>query len=183
MNEMGFTVEEYFNNYKKSLEVASQPNKALGKKVTLLTKPKKYANENPQTLTDGALGGSNFYANWLGFEGNHLEAVIDLETATELSSVSTAFLQVSNHIVFFPKSVSYYYSNNNKSFIKLGTIKNDAPLSKTSKINDIKYFNLEFSKVKARYIKIEAENINEAPYWHHAAGLPSWIFADEILIN
>jgi hypothetical protein len=183
MNEMGFTVEEYFNNYKKSLEVASQPNKALGKKVTLLTKPKKYANENPQTLTDGALGGSNFYANWLGFEGNHLEAVIDLETATELSSVSTAFLQVSNHIVFFPKSVSYYYSNNNKSFIKLGTIKNDAPLSKTSKINDIKYFNLEFSKVKARYIKIEAENMNEAPYWHHAAGLPSWIFADEILIN
>jgi hypothetical protein len=183
MNEMGFTVEEYYNGYKKSLEVATQPNKAIGKKVTLLTKPKKYANEDPQTLTDGALGGSNFYANWLGFEGNHLEAIIDLDTATPVSSISTAFLQVSNHIVFFPKNVSYYYSNDNKNFVKLGTIKNDAPLTKSSKINDIKYFNLEFSKVKARYIKIVAENMNEAPYWHHAAGLPSWVFADEVLIN
>lgn len=183
MNEMGFTVEEYFNGYKKSLEVATQPNKAIGKKVTLLTKPKKYANEDPQTLTDGALGGSNFYANWLGFEGNHLEAIIDLDTATTVSSVSTAFLQVSNHIVFFPKSVSYYFSNDNKNFVKLGTLKNDEPLSKTSKVNDIKYFTLEFSKVNARYIKIVAENMNEAPYWHHAAGLPSWIFADEVLIN
>jgi hypothetical protein len=183
MNEMGFTVEEYFKSYKKSLEVATQPNKANGKKVTLLTKPKKYANENPQTLTDGALGGSNFYANWLGFEGNHLEAVIDLDKTTEISSISTAFLQVSNHIVFFPVSVSYYYSNDNINFNKLGVIKNDAPLSKTSKINDIKYFNLEFSKVKVRYIKIVAKNMNEAPYWHHAAGLPSWIFADEVLID
>lgn len=183
MNEMGFTVEEYFNGYKKSLEVATQPNKAIGKKVTLLTKPKKYANENPQTLTDGALGGSNFYANWLGFEGNHLEAVVNLDAVTEISSVSTAFLQVSNHIVFFPKSVSYYYSNDNKHFVKLGSVNNDAPLTKTSKINDIKYFNLEFSKVKAQYIKIVAVNMKEAPYWHHAAGLPSWIFADEVLIN
>jgi hypothetical protein len=183
MNEMGFTVEEYFNNYKKSLEVASQPNKAFAKKVTLLTKPKKYANENPQTLTDGALGGSNFYANWLGFEGTNLEAVIDLEAVTEISSVSTAFLQVSNHIVFFPVKVSYYYSNDNQKFEKLGVLKNDTPLTKTSKINDIKYFNLEFSKVKARYIKIIAENMNKAPYWHHAADLPSWIFADEVIIN
>jgi len=183
MNEMGFTVEEYFKGYKKSLEVATQPNKAIGKKVTLLTKPKKYANEDPQTLTDGALGGSNFYANWLGFEGNHLEAIIDLDTVTTVSSISTAFLQVSNHIVFFPKSVTYYFSNDNQKFIKLGKVKNDAPLSKTSKINDIKYFNLEFSRVNARYIKIVAENMNEAPYWHHAAGLPSWIFTDEILIN
>ncbi|SFS62757.1 DUF4838 domain-containing protein [Lutibacter maritimus] len=183
MNEMGFTVEEYFNNYKKSLEVASQPNKAFAKKVTLLTKPKKYANENPQTLTDGALGGSNFYANWLGFEGANLEAIIDLEAVTEISSVSTAFLQVSNHIVFFPVKVSYYYSNDNQKFEKLGVLKNDTPLTKTSKINDIKYFNLEFSKVKARYIKIIAENMNKAPYWHHAADLPSWIFADEVIIN
>ncbi|MCF8272419.1 MAG: DUF4838 domain-containing protein [Flavobacteriaceae bacterium] len=183
MNEMGFTVKEYYDNYKKSMEVATQPNKAFGKKVTLLTQPKKYANENPQTLTDGALGGNSFYANWLGFEGNHLEAVIDLETKLEVSSISTAFLQVTNHVVFFPKSVTYYYSNEGKNFTKLGTIKNDLPLTKTSKINDIKYFNLNFSKVKARYIKVVGENMSEPPYWHHAAGTPAWIFADEVIVN
>ena len=183
MNEMGFTVNEYYANYKKAMEVATQPNIALGKKVTLLTKPKKYANEDPQVLTDGALGGNSFYANWLGFEGNHLEAVIDLEKQEAINTISSAFLQVSNHIVFFPKTVSYFYSNDNKVFTKLGKVKNDEPLSKTSKINDIKYFNLDLAKVEARYIKIVGENMNEAPYWHHAAGLPTWIFVDEVIIN
>jgi len=183
MNEMGFTVSEYYANYKKAIEVAIRPNKAKGKKVSLLTTPKKYANEDPQTLTDGALGGSNFYANWLGFEGNSMEAVIDLGTNQDISTISTAFLQVSNHIVFFPENVSYFYSNDNEEFINLGTVVNDRPLTKTSKINDIKYFDLQFSKVKARYIKVVAKNMNEAPYWHHAAGLPTWIFADEVIID
>jgi hypothetical protein len=183
MNEMGFKVDEYYDNYTKAMEVATQPNKAKGKKVTLFTTPKKYANEDPQTLTDGVLGGNSFYANWLGFEGNHMNAVIDLEAATSISSITTAFLQVSNHIVFFPKSVSYYYSEDNASFVKLGTILNDEPLAKTSKINDIKYFMLDFPEVEARYVKIVGENMNEPPYWHHAAGLPSWIFADEVIVD
>ena len=183
MNEMGFSVEEYYNSYKKAFMVANLPNKAKGKKVTLLTKPKKYADEDPQTLTDGALGGNGFYANWLGFEGNNLEAIIDLETKETISSISMAFLKVTNHVVFYPLEVSYYYSNDNKNFVKLGTVKNKDPLTKKTKVNEIQYFNLDFSKVDARYIKVHAVSRKEAPYWHHASGLPSWIFADEIIID
>jgi hypothetical protein len=183
MNEMGFTVQEYYDNYKKAIEVALLPNKAIGKKVFLNTKPKKYANEDPQVLTDGALGGNSFYSNWLGFEGNHMEVVIDLDSNQFISSVSTAFLQVTNHVVFFPLNVTYYYSNDNVNFIKLGSIKNDRPLLKISKVNDIKYFNLTFPKVKARYVKVVGKNMIEPPYWHHATGTPSWIFADEVIID
>jgi hypothetical protein len=183
MNEMKFTVQEYYDNYKKTMEVATQPNKAFGKKVTLLTKPKKYANEDSQVLTDGALGGNSFYANWLGFEGNHLEAIIDLEKTQEIGFMSTAFLQVTNHVVFFPENVSYAYSQDGENFTTVCSIKNDSPLTKMSKINEIKYFNLNFPKVKARYIKITAENMNEPPYWHHAAGTSAWIFADEIIVD
>jgi len=183
MNEMGFKVEEYYNSYKKTIEVATKPNIAKGKKVTLLTKPKKYAGENPQTLTDGALGGNNFYANWLGFEGNDLEAVIDLEGQQSISSISTAFLQVTNHIVFYPTEVSYYGSNDGKSYTILGTVKNQYPLIKKSKVNDIQYFDLKIKPTKARYIKIHAKSHKNAPYWHHGAGLPSWIFADEVIID
>jgi len=183
MNEMGFTVQEYYANYMMALDVAVMPNIAKGKKVTLLTKPKKYAKEDPQVLTDGALGGNSFYANWLGFEGNYLEAVIDLEKETEISTISTAFLQVTNHVVFFPENVTYFASNDNKVFRKLAVIKNDVPLVKKSKVNDIKYFNATFPKTSARYIKVVGKNMNQAPYWHHAAGLPAWIFADEVIIN
>ncbi|NQU51691.1 MAG: DUF4838 domain-containing protein [Bacteroidetes bacterium] len=181
MNEMGYTVEEYLNLYKETLIRAGLPNIANGKKVTLHTQPKKYADENPQALTDGALGGSNFYANWLGFEGNNMEAVIDLGSEMEFSNISTGFLQVTNHIVFFPEEVSYFYSNDLKTFTKLETVAN--PISKESKKNDVEYFTSNFAPTKARYINIIGKNVAKAPFWHNAAGLPAWIFIDEVIVN
>lgn len=183
MNEMRYTVDEYLDFYGKTLTRAQQKNIARNKQVELLTRPKKYAGENPQTLTDRALGGANFYANWLGFEGNDMEAVIDLEKTVEVNKVSSAFLQVVNHIVFFPKSVSYYGSLNGRDFRLLGKVTNKRPLKPDSKINDIQYFNSEFNTTKVRYLKILADNMETAPVWHHGTGLGSWIFVDEIIVE
>lgn len=182
MNEMGFTVDEYYSNYKLALAIAKKPNKAIGKKVITLTKPKKYADENPMVLTDGSLGGSNFYANWLGYEGNDLEVVLDFEESQQISTISMAFLQVTNHIVFLPEAVNYLGSIDGNSYFELGTVVNKNPLNKKSKINDIQYFDLAFKPREVRYLKIKAKNTN-TPYWHHAAGLPSWVFADEIIVD
>ncbi|GLR18705.1 carbohydrate-binding protein [Portibacter lacus] len=182
MNEMRYSVSEYYDAYKQTLDVAALPNIARGKKVTLSTKPKKYADENPLALTDGAYGGSSFYANWLGFEGNDLEAIVDLGEIREVNSINMAFLQVTNHIVFFPSEVIYSVSIDGKSFVDLKPLKNQSPLTKSSKINDVQYYELEIS-AEARYIKVSAKNLGTAPYWHHAAGMPSWIFADEIIVR
>jgi len=182
MNEMGFTVSEYGANYISALEVAKRTNKAKGKNVISLTAPKKYAGENPMVLTDGALGGSSFYANWLGYEGNDMEVVLDLGETQSINTISMAFLQVTNHVVFFPTSVRYYGSNDNKTFIPLGTVTNPKPLTKTSKVNDIHYFDLALNSKNYRHIKVKAKN-TDTPYWHHAAGQPSWIFADEIIVD
>ena len=182
MNEMGFTVTEYLANYMSALEVIRMPNVAMGKKVVTITKPKKYAKEDPLALTDGALGGSSFYANWLGYEGNDMEVVVDLGEPMNISTISLAFLQVTNHIVFFPEKVTYSGSLDNQHFENFGTINNPFPLTKESKVNDIQFFKLDFDKRNAQYIKVQAKNTN-TPYWHHAAGLPSWLFADEIIIN
>ncbi|MCY1723459.1 DUF4838 domain-containing protein [Prolixibacteraceae bacterium Z1-6] len=183
MNEMGYRVDEFLDLFNTTLKRAASPNIAAGKTVKLLTQPKKYANENPQALTDKALGGSNFYANWLGFEGNNLEAVIDLDEEKEFSTISTGFLQVTNHIVFFPKSVSYSVSTNAESFQTVAKVPTKKPITPESKRNDIEYFTGKFKPVKARYIKIKADNVAKAPAWHNAAGLPVWIFADEVIVN
>jgi hypothetical protein len=183
MNEMRYTVKEYVDYYKACLDRSMIKNVAEKKIVTLKTKPKKYAKEDPMTLTDGSLGGASFYANWLGFEGNHLDATIDLEKTQEIHSINTAFLQVVNHVVFFPKSVEYYVSNDNKSFVKVATIKTKKPLKRNSKINDIEYFDTKIKPTKARYVRIVANNMKTPPVWHHATGQPSWIFADEVIIN
>lgn len=183
MNEMRYTVAEYRASYKHTISRAKEANIAKGKSVELLTKPKKYANEDPKVLTDGAFGGANFYANWLGFEGNDLEAVIDLGQSQKISFIGSDFLQVVNHVVFFPTDVKYYYSIDGKSYTFLAKASNTKPLSKKSKINDILSFDINFSPVQARYIKVKANNLDIAPDWHHAAGLPSWIFVDEVLVR
>lgn len=183
MNEIRFTVEEYLNIYQRTLGRALNKNIVKNKPVSLSTKPKKYANEDPQTLTDGALGGANFYANWLGYEGNDMEAVVDLEQVTEVSKISSAFLQVVNHIVFFPKSVSYSGSVDGKNYQSLAKVLNKSPLTSESKINDIQYFNSEFDKTKIRYLKVVADNMETAPVWHHGTGMGSWIFVDEIMVE
>lgn len=183
MNEMRYSVAEYLNAYQHSLERSKIDNLAYQKTVTLLQAPKKYANENPQTLTDGALGGSSFYANWLGFEGNDLEAVIDLKEVKTFDQLSTTFLQVVNHIVFFPESVRFSISTDGENFTTLGELDNQRPLRPESKINDLQTFTLEKVDTRARYIKVTARNRRTAPDWHHGAGLPSWIFIDEVIVS
>lgn len=184
LNEMGFGIDEYVEQYRETLERASLPNLAAGKPVKLLTQPKKYAGEDPLALTDNAFGGLNFYANWLGFEGNHLEAVIDLEGSMPVSTISSAFLQVTNHLVFFPIEVRYEVSTDGKNFKPFGRIKNRYPLTRQSKVNHIQQFTSESSSpVEARYVKIKGINQLSPPVWHHGAGLPAWIFVDEVRVE
>jgi len=183
MNEMRYSVEEYIKSYDKALERAKLPNKAANKSVVLLSQPKKYADEDPQVLTDGSLGGNSFYSNWLGFEGNDMEAVIDLGQVESISHVHTAFLKVTNHVVFFPEEVEVSYSTDNISFQNLAAKETSFPLKRGGKVNDIEYFDFRFTAVQARYIKVKARSMKVAPPWHHASGNPAWIFCDEVIIN
>ena len=183
MNEMGFTVTDYVSNYQNALTIAIKNNIASGKMVTLETIPKKYANEDPQVLTDGALGGNSFYSNWLGFEGNNMEAYVDLNEITEINSLSINFLQVTNHIVFFPKNVEFLQSDDKSNWTSLGRVENNLKLNPRSKVNDIQTFSIDLENIKTRYVKVVAKNLSKAPIWHHGADLPSWIFADELIIE
>jgi hypothetical protein len=197
MNEMGYSVEEYIDSYNKTIQRSKLPNIANGKNVEAITAPKKYAGEDPRVLTDGEYGGASFYSNWLGFEGNDMEVVIDLGEVQEIKNIQTAFLQVTNHIVFFPEYVEISF-NGEKSIQQAGNsrdaqfgrspsevirINTNRPLRPGSKVNDIEYFNIHFDPVETRYVKIHARNMKIAPEWHNASGLPAWIFCDEIIIN
>ncbi|PWD97530.1 DUF4838 domain-containing protein [Marinilabilia rubra] len=183
LNEMGYTIDEYVGQYSEMLKRAGATNLAYQKPVELLTSPKKYANEDPRVLTDGAFGGPNFYANWLGFEGNHMEAIIDLEKEVMVSEISTAFLKVTNHLVFYPEKVQYLTSKDGTTFSEFGVAGNQEPLTRKTRKNDIRNFTVERKPQKTRYIKIIATNILTPPYWHHGTGLPAWIFADEVMVR
>lgn len=183
INEMGLRTEEYIAAYKAQAAIGTSTNLAEGKTVTLLTQPKKYAGENPQALADGMMGGWGFGANWLGFEGNHLEAIIDLGERKSFRQAGIHFLQVSNHLVFFPVKVLFQFSDNGVDFGPPVEVDNQVPLQPNSRVNDIQLYSTPKHTYQARYIKVTGQSMQVCPPWHHGAGLPCWVFADEFLVN
>ncbi len=182
MNEMGLPRTDYINGYKKLLNNISSVNLAKGAQVTVKNKPVKYAKEDPQTLVDGAFGGWSFYANWLGFLDT-LDATIDLGKDQQFSTISISFLQVTNHVVFYPTRVIFQTSLDGRNYSTVETVENPYPLTAQSKINDIHNFSTSPQTLQARYIRIIGENMKSPPYWHHAAGTGAWIFADEVVVK
>jgi len=47
----------------------------------------------------------------------------------------------------------------------------------------VKEYLWSFSDLKARYIRIRANNPGPCPDWHPGAGSPSWVFIDEVVIE
>jgi Domain of unknown function (DUF4838)/F5/8 type C domain len=182
MNEMGLPRTDYVNAYKNMLSNTGAVNLAKNANVTVKNKPVKYAREDPQTLTDGAFGGWSFYANWLGFLDT-LDATIDMGKDQQFSTVSISFLQVTNHVVFYPTRVIFQTSLDGRNYTTIETVENPYPLTQQSKINDIHNFSTAPQTLQARYIRIIAHNMNTPPYWHHAAGTGAWIFADEVVVR
>ncbi len=182
INEMGLPLDDYLHAYNTFIQTSSSENLAKGSKVTLKYKPTKYAREDPQTLTDGAFGGWSFYANWLGFL-DHMDATIDLGEEKSFSQISINFLQVTNHVVFYPLDVSFEISHDGINFEKVSVAENKYPLTKESKINEIQNFASAKKDMKARFVRVIGNNMKSPPYWHHAAGTGAWIFADEIVVE
>ncbi len=112
-----------------------------------------------------------------------MEAVIDLGQAESINHVHTAFLKVTNHVVFFPEQVEVLCSLDQTNFQRIASKETALPLKIGDKVNDIEYFDFRFTPVQARYIKVKARSMKVAPPWHHASGNPAWIFCDEVIID
>ena len=106
-----------------------------------------------------------------------------LGSSNFINNISLNFLQVTNHIVFFPLDVQFEISKDSISWKNLPIITNQKKLNSKSKVNDIQTFSQNVNNEKARYIRIKAKNIKKAPFWHHGADLPAWIFADELIVE
>jgi hexosaminidase len=158
-------------------------HKAFGKKVTLKNKHK-----NPKEgvynhrLVDG-LKGSDYYNDGyhLGFRGDDMEAVIDLGSEMEFTTVKVNAFQRRLSWIFRPEAVSVFVSDDNKKFKKIGVI--EAPVKACIDGRKHVSYDLNIESAKGRYIKVLAESMGEIPDWHTGAGNEGWIFIDEIIVE
>jgi hypothetical protein len=142
----------------------------------------RYNGGGGMALTDGRFGTTDFQnGEWQGFEGNDLEAVIDLTKPTRLKNLSIGFLNDPDKWIFLPSEVVFSISDDGKNFKRIADIVNDVPSTNTEQI--IKKFSAKVDAASARYLKIFAKNIGICPPWHKGAGEKAWIFTDEVTVE
>ncbi len=182
INERRFTTEAYKRYALTKLHRMVQKNLLKEARVKLLTRPSAlYPAGGARALYDGKLGDMDFHHNWLGFQGNDMVVDIDFKKPVSFSNVDMNFLKAVNSWVFLPEKVIVEVSGNGKTYKKISVMNGDN--SDHGYLVKSVPFNLHFSPVKARYVRVKALSMKRCPQWHRGYGNPSWIFIDELIIN
>lgn len=155
-----------------------QLNKATGKKITLTTMPNRsYSAGGPFALVDGVQNtlGMSKSAQFLGFLGTDMEAVIELDSVQTISSVILHAFEQQPSWIYRPASVSMSTSEDG---IIYKILKNNIlPSGKKHLAYAV------HAQTRARYIKIQATSPGLISKGNPGAGNKAWIFAHEIEIN
>jgi hypothetical protein len=188
VNEKSLTAKNYVDRYNTMLNKLLYNPKGLYKPVTLLTEPNyKYPANREKTLTDGIRGDEDHLFNWLGFEGNDMEVIINLQEVKTVKKVSADFLQNVFSWIFLPEKIEISISDDGKIFTQIASVKNTTPITKEELASPIfafiKNFECTFNPVNTNFIKVRAINIKTCPGWHPGYPYKAWIFTDEIIIE
>ena len=157
-------------------------SKSAMKSIVLKQNPHGgYTFNGAAVLADGLRGSENYKTGrWLGFQGNDLEAVIDLQEATEFEKLSFCANVVKGDWIMGPRGVRVRISDDGKNFKEIFT--EDIPsLAQTDK-DGLHPYEFELGKQKARYVEVLIKS-DTLPEWHGGAGSPAFIFVDELVLE
>jgi hypothetical protein len=182
INEKQLDVDTYRSSYKNLLSKTMWNPSGLFKPVKYIIEPSpKYPANGEKTLTDGLRGGEDYHFNWIGFEGENMEVILNLQESTKVKKVSADFLQVILSWIFLPTQMKVSVSDDGVNFKNISIVESMEPLEKDGPF--IHSFTAEFEPVQTRYLKVEAENIKVCPPWHAGHPYKAWIFTDEIVVE
>jgi putative alpha-1,2-mannosidase len=151
-------------------------------KLTLINKYlPDYADQGDNTLINGLRGKADWrIGNWQGFQGNDLVAIIDMEQVKPVKQVSLGTLQDTGSWIVFPQYVQYWISDDGSNYKLAATVNTKVD------VKEPKAQTQEFTallNLNTRYIKVIAKQYGPLPEWHESKGQPSYIFADEIVVE
>lgn len=156
-------------------------NKLLSAKVKQ-TPAERFPGEGPNTLIDLVTGEKQGDKNWMGFEGQHVEAILDLGQTKSISKVIAHCFENNGAWIFNPKAIHVWTSANGVNFTKQTT----QAITQNKELGSEKanLFSAPLPEaVTARYVKVKLESLLQNPSWHPNPGGKCWVFVDEILVE
>ena len=157
---------------------------ALGKPLDLAPQPaRRYREGGATVLVDGLFGGDRFDDGlWAGWQGEDLVAIIDLQQAVPVRSISARFLQEGGAWILLPKAVRYAVSVDGRHWTRVDARSFDADAGETRRFVEEVTFTAR-QPLTARYVRMEVERPGLLPEGHGGAGKPAYFFVDEIVVH
>lgn len=151
-------------------------------KATLKNQPSgKYPGKGATSVIDLVTGSDDFQdGKWLGFEGTHFEAIMELEQQEEIENIFVSALSSPGSWIFYPQGVKVSVSKDGKNYKVVKEMKTNIDHREGL---ETKYFEVPFEKQEAKFLKVEIESMMKNPTWHPNPGGSSWLFIDEVLVN
>lgn len=158
-------------------------NKATLKPVVLLQpNESRFSPDGPVVLVDGRNGNHSFDTGaWLAVAGNDLEAVINMQAETILSSASVHVYVRKDAWLFDARGFSVSVSFDNKNYKEVAS--QEYKQMQESDSDGIIEHELLFDPCKATYVKIKVISEKSMPDWHWDAGKAPFLLVDEIILN
>lgn len=158
-------------------------NKATLKPVVLLQpNESRFGPDGPVVLVDGRNGNHSFDTGaWLAVAGNDLEAVINMQAETILSSASVHVYVRKDAWLFDARGFSVSVSSDNKNYKEVAS--QEYKQMQESDSDGIIEHELSFDPCKATYVKIKVISEKSMPDWHWDAGKAPFLLVDEIILN
>lgn len=158
-------------------------NKATLKPVVLLQpNESRFSPDGPVVLVDGRNGNHSFDTGaWLAVAGNDLEAVINMQAETILSSASVHAYVRKDAWLFDARGFSVSVSSDNKNYKEVAS--QEYKQMQESDSDGIIEHELSFDPCKATYVKIKVISEKSMPDWHWDAGKAPFLLVDEIILN
>ncbi|MBL7758875.1 MAG: family 20 glycosylhydrolase, partial [Chitinophagaceae bacterium] len=155
-------------------------NKATGKPVQLTHQPgRSYPGDGAFTLVNGIQNTKGLARSkeFLGFEGDDCEALIDLGNATEVKEVIAHILEQNGSWIYRPQSITVWLSDDGSQYREAGTA------SMFIQVTPLKTVGVSFAPQKARYVKVLIKNHGLIGDGQAGAGHKAWLFVDELEVN
>jgi hypothetical protein len=182
VKEWSTSPDEYRSSMYRLFSLGMNEHLAYGKKVIFASQDTLELGEGAgDMLTDGIRGGHDYDYNWLGFSGQNLDVIIDLEEVKKVRRIESAYFQYGFWLRLFPEHVEYFVSMDGKNFERVGDVKNTLPIDQYG--GQQRDFIAEFEPRNARFVKVIAHTIGNTPDWHPGAGRPANMLIDEIVVE
>lgn len=165
----------------RPLRLSFNGHLAAGKTIELSNPPSsKYAGSGPQCIVNGFMAPENKYggSEWLGFEGENFEAVLDFRDNVGISVISVQFHNAISSWIHPPSELIVYHMDQNGKWLEANRTKVALDPKRTI-LTELKFH----QQIKTSKLKILALNHGVIETELPGAGHKAWLFVGEIKVQ